>query len=256
VTADAASHATYVYCIVQSVRSPSLRGIPDSVPGAGEPRALQIDGDLWAIVADAPLDRFSSDQLERDLQDLEAVSRHALAHAAVVEFMFRKAPLLPLQLFTLFSGDARVRQDLARRASSLRTLLLNLRGLEEWGVRISVNAAPVSALSGKPASGRDYLATKKRLLDRGGAPAQGAIREAGRAMKSLKRLAVKVRKQALPPPGRNRPIVSGASFLVPASKRAEWKKQVGSVASQLRKGGHQLDVTGPWPPYHFTSPDR
>ncbi len=251
-TPSAGDSATYVFCLVQSARAPAVRGVPESVPGAGVPRVLRIDRDLWAVVADAPLDRFSSERLEDELRDVEAVSRHALAHASVVEFFFRRAPVIPLQLFTLFSGDDRVRQHVAGRARGLRTLFGRLRGLEEWGVRITLNPAAERGSPRSP-SGRDYLIAKKQQLDAGNVPARRVVREATAALKSLSRLATKVRQEAFPPPGRNRPYVTGASFLVAGKKRAQWKKQVARLAADLEKRGHRLDVSGPWPPYHFAS---
>ena len=256
--------ATYVFCLVQSARPPSLRGVPDSVPGAGAPRLLAIDRGLWAVVADAPLDRFSSERLQEDLQDLETVSRHALAHASVVEFFFRKAPVIPLQLFTLFSEDARAMRQLASRRAALTKLFARLRGLEEWGVRIIVDPAAAEAAviargtsggSSAP-SGRDYLQTKKRLLDQSAAPPKAAVKLAHAAFTSLARLAAKVRKQPFPPSGQNRPFVTGGSFLVKAAKRAQWKKQVAALTTSLSKHGHRLEVNGPWPPYHFASPGK
>jgi Gas vesicle synthesis protein GvpL/GvpF len=256
--------ATYVFCVVQSERAPVLRGVPDSVPGAGAPRVLPVDRGLWAAVADAPLDRFSSERLQEDLQDLEAVSRHALAHASVVEFFFRKAPVIPLQLFTLFSEDERAREQLASRGPALRKLFAQLRGLEEWGVRIIADPSAVDAASGRTTreressgpSGRDYLRNKKRLLDQSAEPPKAAMKEVDAALKSLGRVAARVRTQPFPPPGRNRPFVTGASFLVKAKKRAQWKKHVTSLTTDLAAHGHRLEMSGPWPPYHFASPGK
>src|SRR5438132_3139974 len=169
--------ATYVFCLVESKRAPSVRGAPDSVPGASPVRALEIDRGLWAIVADAPLDRFSGEALQQELQDLEALSRHALAHASIVEFFFHRAPVIPLKLFTLFSEDERARRQLRGRAPQLRRLFVRLRGHEEWGVRmtsstvdgrwsmVNAPAAPKRERDGgsmvgrRPAaaSGREYL---------------------------------------------------------------------------------------------------
>jgi hypothetical protein len=256
--------ATYVFCLVQSARTPSIRGVPESVPGAGGPRVLPINGDLWAIVADAPLERFSSDRLQEDLQDLEAVSRHALAHAAVVEFFFRKAPVIPLKLFTLFSEDARAREYLLGRAAALRKLFGELRGVEEWGVRVVVDPSAggfvpsqrtPAGISARP-SGKQYLQTKKRLLNQSGGAMRAAAKHAKAALKSLEAHATRVRHQSLPAPAANRPFVAGASFLVTAKGRAAWKKHVASVASALATHGHRLEVNGPWPPYHFASPGK
>jgi hypothetical protein len=252
-----------VFCLVQSAGPPSLRGVPDSVPGAGPPRLLPIDRGLWAVVADAPLDRFSSERLQDDLQDLEAVSRHALAHASVVEFFFRKAPVIPLQLFTLFSEDERARQQLASRRAALTSLFARLRGLEEWGVRIIADPMGGDGVAGREPpggssapSGREYLRTKKRLLDLSADPPKAVIKEANAALKSLERVAAGVRRQPFPAAGRNRPLVTGASFLVKAAKRSQWKKQVAALTRSLATHGHRLEVNGPWPPYHFAAPGK
>ena len=244
--------ATYVFCLVQSGRAPSLRGVPDSVPGAGAPRLISVDRNIWAVVADAPLERFSSEQLQNGFQDVEAISRHALAHAAVVEFFFRQATVIPLRLFTLFSADDRVRAHLQSRGARLRKLFAELRGLEEWGVRViagQVEAQEARSLS----SGRDYLVVKKRLNDWGVAPPRATVKEANGAVKILARLASKVRKEHFPPPGRGRPFVTGASLLVQAKRRRQFEKAVARLTAALARRGHRLEVSGPWPPYHFVA---
>lgn len=246
------SNATYVYCLVQSAKAPSLRGVPSSVPGAGAPRVLAIDRDVWAVVADAPLERFAGEQLQQDLQDVEAISRHALAHASVIEFFFRRAPVIPLKLFTLFSSDEKARAHVRSRLGPLKGLFVQLRGHEEWGVRIV--AGEVEAESARTLeSGRDYLQVKKRLQELTVAPSRATIRAADGALTSLGRLASKTRKDAFPPPGRGRPYVTGASFLVKAKRRGEWKKYAAKLAAGLAAQGHRLEMSGPWPPYHFAS---
>jgi hypothetical protein len=244
--------ATYVFCLVQSRRAPSMRGVPDSLPGAGAPRAIPVDRDVWAVVADAPLNRFSEKELEKNLQDLEAVSRHAMAHASVIEFLFRRWPVIPLKLFTLFSSDDRARQSLYSRRSTLRRLFAQLRGLEEWAVRIVAGEAEAQSAR-RTRSGRDYLETKKRLTEQSSAPPRSIVRDINAAMKRLGKLAARSRQEKLPPSGPGRRFVIGASFLVRANRRRQWECQIKILASELDRRGHALEVTGPWPPYHFVS---
>jgi hypothetical protein len=130
------------------------------------PRLLPIDRNLWAVVSDAPLERFAGEPLQQELQDVEAISRHALAHASVIEFFFRQTTVIPLKLFTLFSSDERAREHVRGRLGTLQRMFNSLRGLEEWGVRIfagEVEAESARALD----SGRDYLKIKQRLQARG-----------------------------------------------------------------------------------------
>jgi hypothetical protein len=244
--------ATYVFCLVQSGKAPSLRGVPGSVPGAGAPRLISIDRDVWAVVADAPLERFSGERLEHELQDVEAISRHAVAHASVIEFFFRRAPVIPLKLFTLFSTDERVLAHLQSRRARLVKLFAALRGLEEWGVRIIAGEVEAEAATSLK-SGRNYLQIKKRLHDQNARPPRATVTAVNAAFRSLTRLAFRVRRESFPPPSRGRPFVSGGSFLVKATKRGEWKKAVTALSAVLERQGHRLEMSGPWPPYHFVS---
>lgn len=247
-----ASNATYVYCLVHSPKSPSTRGVPASIPGARAPRLLAIDRDVWAVVADAPLDRFTGEQLQQEMQDVEAISRHAVAHAAVIEFFFRHAPVIPLKLFTLFSSDEKVLAHVRGQLAPLKRMFAGLRGLEEWGVRIIAGEVEAEAARTLD-SGRDYLQVKKRLYAQTVAPPRATVRTIENALRALGGLASKTRKETLPAPGRGRPYAAGASFLVAAKRRGAWTKRAAKLAGALAGEGHRLEMSGPWPPYHFVS---
>ena len=229
-----------------------MRGAPDSVPGAGRARLLAIDRGVWAVVADAPLERFAGEPLQQEMQDVEAISRHALAHALVIEFFFRRATVIPLKLFTLFSSDDKVSEHVRTRLAPLRRMFAALAGLEEWGVRVI--AGEVEAESARTLdSGRDYLQVKKRLHEQAVAPSRATVRAVNGALRSFARLASKTRTETFPPPGRGRPYVGGASFLVQAKRRGAWMKHAAKLAAALATEGHRLEMSGPWPPYHFVS---
>jgi hypothetical protein len=213
---------------------------------------LPIDRDVWAVVADAPLERFAGDELQKELQDVEGISRHALAHAAVVEFFFQRAPVIPLKLFTLFSSDEAARTSLLARAPRLKRMFADLRGHEEWGVRIvagEIEQQTASLLK----SGRDYLQTKKRLHDETVAPPRAIIRAVNGALSSISKVAARTKKEAFPPAGTGRPYVAGASYLVKTTRRGDWKKTITKITMTLANQGHRLEMSGPWPPYHFVS---
>ena len=101
-----------------------------------------------------------------------------------------------------------------------------LRGLEEWGVRIIARR------------GRSGIGANARQRPRLSAGEEAAARADGRAvarddargrMARSDRSAGSRRKRgrrAFPPPGRGRPYVTGASFLVKAKRRDAWKKHV------------------------------
>lgn len=242
-------NATYVFCLVRGDRAPSLRGAPDTVPGAGPLRFIKVDRGVWAAAADAPVDRFNSAQLEAEFQDVEAISRHAIAHAAVVEFLFKTSPVVPLKMLTLFSSDEKAVVTMRRQLRRVRSLFAELAGREEWAVRVVVEPLPEGPT--QLASGRAYLAAKKRL-SRGGASG-AAAKKASRVLAALSRHATRVRKDAFPPPAPGSPFIAGASLLVPVKRRKQWTQATSRAASTLAGEGNRLEVSGPWPPYHFVS---
>jgi hypothetical protein len=246
------ANATYVYCLVHSKTRPSLRGAPDSVPGAGSLRLLPIDREIWAAVADAPLEHFAGDALQQEMQEVEGISRHAFAHASVIEFFFRRSPVIPLKLFTLFSSDERVMVHVRSRLATLKRMFASLGGREEWAVRIIAGEMAREAARALD-SGRAYLTLKKRLHQQSSTASPKTVRAMDAALRSLGRVAVKSRKETFPAAAKGRPYVAGASFLVDAKRRGAWTKQINSITAAMDEAGHRLEVSGPWPPYHFVS---
>ena len=78
--------ATYLFCVIAAARRPRAAGA-----GAHRCRAWGRCGSSTSmaepalVVADAPLNRYGEDAINRGLADLDWVSRAAVAHEAVVE---------------------------------------------------------------------------------------------------------------------------------------------------------------------------
>ncbi len=247
-----ADTATYVFCVIHSPAEPSVKGAPRAADGTGPVRLIRLGGDLWAAAADAPLDRFSAERLEQELRDLEAISRHALGHASVVEFFFRQAAVVPLRLFALFHDDESARRHLHGRRTSLARVLSRVKGMEEWGVRLIAPPAERRAGRSKPASGRAYLQAK-RLPAREGSPPRAVSRSFAGVMRTLRARAVAARRQKFPPRASGRRYVVGGSFLVKTGHRAGWVRELEKQRARLAATGSALEASGPWPPYHFVA---
>src|SRR5918999_118989 len=109
---------TYVYCLIAADRRPVLRRRSGRLPGMGPVRLLDVNRGLWLAVADAPLDRYGEEAINRRLSDLDWVSRAAVAHEAIVESFLEERAIVPMKLFTIFTSDDRaveqVRSDRRR----------------------------------------------------------------------------------------------------------------------------------------------
>lgn len=252
--ARARAHAkgTYVYCVVQARRMPSVEAAPPGPPGLGPHRVLDGGDGLWLVAADAPLPRFGEAAIQRGLRNLTWLSRCAVAHEAVVEHCLRFRTVVPMKLFTLFDNDIRALAEIRRRRRQLDRTVERVGGRREWGVRIRDSGAPAVAGVRRPATGAGYLAAKRQARDAQHARAAIARSGVDKAFAALAAVAADAER---------RPVLEGvevktrllldAAFLVPIGATARFLAATGRLARDLGRDACSLEVTGPWPPYSF-----
>jgi hypothetical protein len=249
---------TYVYCLVADRKRPSVAKRPKGLPGLSRVRFLEVDQRaMWAVVADAPADRYSEQAINAGLSDLEWVSRAAVAHEAVVESFLGAGAVLPMKLFTLFVSDARALEHLARQRRQIDAALKRVAGHEEWAVRVVLDRA--KATSGgvregrqPPNSGAGYLARKKAQHK---ATAELAQRAREVVADLYDRLAAQAalarRRSANEMPAHGGPLLLDAAFLVPRTRARRFGAIVASQKKTLTGDGFGVTLSGPWPPYSF-----
>jgi hypothetical protein len=254
----ATASATYLYCAVQSARDP-VRGAktrpPRGVPGAGPVRALRAGGGVWLVAASAPLDRYAADVIDAHLADLDWVSRCAVAHDAVVEHFARRAPVIPMKLFTLFTTEARALAHVGRRRRKLDRLFARVADRDEWGVRLLLDERRALASNGPltAASGTEFLAKKKAARDARQRVVGTALDEADRLFEALTRVADDSRRRTPPVEGPASRMVLDAAFLVARGEARRFRAAATAASRALRPRGLEMSLTGPWPPYHFVA---
>ena len=248
--------ATYIYCLIESGRRPSAGGArrPRGLPFASAPELLEIGARLWAVAAQVPLSEYGAGQLEDRLRDIEWVAEIAVAHEAVVErFAAAKgAAVVPMKLFTMFSGPARARAELSRRRGAIDAVLKRIRGCREWGIRVTRSGAdrPPREKTAAPASGTAFLTAKKQARDAARDRQRRASAAAEAAFASLARLARDAHRHEAPAGATTPPLVD-AAFLVTDSRQARFKAAARRAAKICRDADAALVLTGPWPAYNF-----
>ena len=252
---------TYVYCLIRSARPPSLRGVPDGLPDASAPRALDLGNGLRGIVASVPATEYDEAALGRGLQDLEWVGGRAMAHEAVVEHFLSARAVLPMQLFTLFTSDERVVAHVSRNRARIERILARIDGQLEWGLRLTLDEKAAFASAARTVraegSGSAYLARKRDLLDVARARLAEARAEADRLYRTLSHAATDARRRSATEqaaPGSR--LLLDAAFLVSARRTAGFRAALRRGARTLQARGIVVSLTGPWPPYNFVQPKR
>ncbi len=254
--------ATYVYCVVRSARPPDLRGA-EGLPGTGKPRALAAGRALWLIVADAPVSRYGEAALARIVRDIDAVSRCAVAHSAVVARCARRHAVLPLRLLTLFSSDGRALAQVRRSRVAIARRLTSVAGRTEWGVqaRLEAGGGPSARRARAVARqetaglspGTRFLELRRHQREAARGLTGGARAAATSLHRVLARYADAARQR---PPGsvEGRPaLLLDAAYLVPATRAALFRQAVRAQAARAADRGLHVRLTGPWPPYSFVA---
>jgi hypothetical protein len=249
---------TYVYCVVAAERRPRTTRVPRGLPGMGPVRLLDIDKTLFAVVADAPLDKYGEAAINRGLTDLDWVSRAAVAHEAVVEAFIGETAVLPMKLFTIFMSDERAIAYVAAERPRIATFVKRVSNHQEWAVRVvfdrqrAAAAAPKRKTAPGNASGVAYLTRKKAQRDQvheQEARARDTVATLYDRLSARSRLAK--RRTASELPAQGGPLLLDAAFLVARARATAFQGLIAREAKALARLGYGMTFTGPWPPYSF-----
>lgn len=231
------------------------------------PRCAGVDGrhdtevirhaGLAAVASSVSLEEYGHGVLERSLEDLERLEALARAHQQVLDEALRLGPVVPMRICTIYDGADNVRDMLERAHRSLTDALDRLAGTAEWGVKafLAPQGPPaVTPGGGAPASGAEYLARKHSRR----AAAQSAQEAADAAVELVHRRlsehavdAVLNRVQDRRLSGREQEMILNAAYLVADARIEGFRSLVAELAGRHAKDGVLLELTGPWPAYHF-----
>jgi hypothetical protein len=229
--------------------APERRGV-DSVH---EVELIRHAG-LAALVSAVPLDEYGESGLRETLEDLDRLEVLARAHERVLDEALRAGTVVPFRICTVYASAARVEKMLARERNALTAALWNLRGVAEWGVKAYAGGGANGTAAGEPFSGTDYLF--RRLAQR--AAVAGARQTLEAAVEDVHaRLRESAADAMLSVPqtsaltGREEEMVLNGAYLVADADVDDFRALVAELDGRHRADGVQLELTGPWPAYHF-----
>jgi hypothetical protein len=234
------------------VRAPATLDGIDSVDEAG----------LAAIYREIDVD-----DLERRLADENPEGRiwleeTARDHAEILERALTAGAVVPFRLGTVFSGNEAVRALMRDRAEELGAQLDRVEGAREWGVRaivepeqleaaLAVQDPALETLRKEAASGAGRAYFARMQIDRMlGELSRSRLEEL--ALRLHDRLAALAREATVNPPQTDATILNGA-YLVARNREQELDAALDELASEVAPFGGAVELTGPWPPYNFTS---
>jgi hypothetical protein len=242
--------ATYLFGIVATgSRLPDPDGRP--VPGGGPLRSVEV-GRVEAVVCDVDPTTFDG-LAEAGPDGLEVLAATAYAHDGLLAELAASTTVLPLRLGTVLPDDGTVRTLLADSEPTLVAELERLAGRAEWAVTVRLLDAPeeVPPTSdvGAP-SGQDYLRQRQRERQARDERwrlrqelAESVHRQLAAAASDATTVGSRPIEDATPP------LLHGV-YLLDADQVPGFEAAVDGL--RAAHPAAVLEVSGPWPPYHFS----
>jgi hypothetical protein len=189
-----------------------------------------------------------SDQLQKNMENLEWLASASVAHHRVVGEIAKIAEILPARFGTVFLNEKSLIEDVQRRKKSLAKAFDRLAGTEEWGVKVFANTPPASpAVTAQ--SGKDYLLKKSAALEaRREHKPDPELENFDKALGQVALDEVRGGKFS----GAQRDLQFQASYLIARKQREKFHAVLKQYAGKW-SDSHRIEYAGPWPPYSFVS---
>lgn len=190
-----------------------------------------------------------SQELEKNLENLEWLAVHGIRHQEVVGEIAQKETIVPARFGTLFSSQAALLKDVEARKSALKKVFNRIADSDEWGVKVLVEDQPAKPVSTAAASsGREYLQQKAARIKKKPERDEGELEQLASALEKVATDSAPTGRVSGAQPG----LLWQATFLVPRTRRRQWERVLEDFVKQW-EGKRRIEVTGPWPPYSFVS---
>ncbi len=260
--------AYYVYCIAESAAAAQLPA--DSFPAAIEEGSKfeWIEAqNLAALVSRVSLATYNEESLAEHLTDATWTAIRAMRHETVVEYVAKRASVVPLRFGTIYLEREGIEKMLTDRSRGLEEIIEQLRGREEWGVNVySDRAALMSTITSvspvlremveraqQASPGQSYLMQKKidalkadevrATVNRIAEAIEQRLREHSDDARRLRILKVETTEHG--------ELKAKFAFLVKRSGFEEFRNAAERLAQENQAAGIRIELTGPWPVYNF-----
>lgn len=191
-------------------------------------------GGVWAAVSELP-----SRDGALPVADLVAFGK-------VVEAVHREAAVIPMRCGCLVDGEQELRRLLLEEATEHRSLLGELAGRVEMGIRILLPQRPEAATDPERSeTGRGYLAARRAHYGATDARSRRHQQAASGYDRALEGLYIRRRVEVGERGGRD---VVSVYYLVPDGSVGAFRD---AFARTTLADGTRALVSGPWPPYNF-----
>jgi len=232
-------------------------------------KSLKFDG-FYVVVKYVPENEYAEDTFKKNLTDIQWVNFHAREHIRVIGTIMDYTTVIPFKFGTIYQTKAGLQKFIADYSNSLTENLNQLRGKEEWSVKVYCDrkslCGQIDQLSEKAADleiqimasspGKAFLLGRKKSelieneMDRICKEYGQKYFDAFKSLSDSTSLGNLLPKEYT---GREDTMILNAAFLVCKDKVPDFKETFDMLGKKDEHSGFTIEATGPWPPFSFVN---
>ncbi|WP_026567040.1 GvpL/GvpF family gas vesicle protein [Bacillus sp. UNC41MFS5] len=258
----------YMYGVIlaeelQSLDVPAIKGIDQKTV------TLKIFKDFAAVITPVNAQNFSQEQIDLQLKNADWLKEKAFHHHEIISIIHQQFTILPMSFCTIFQNESNLESLLADQYGVIYQKLLTLKDKQEWNLKVFCNNEKALSfvlqhneavlnlrdqLASMP-KGKQFLMKKKlehlihSQLEVEQSKWWNEIKQQLTSIVSEINIRQNWGKEVTE---RKDEMIVNCDFLIDQSVSESFMNKVTVIEKIFEPLGCIFQVTGPWPPYHFS----
>ncbi|MCO1604103.1 GvpL/GvpF family gas vesicle protein [Desulfosporosinus nitroreducens] len=224
------------------------------------PCRIVENGNLGMLVCPVLQKEYSEESLHLYMEDMAWVESHARRHEETLLKTLEGRSIIPLPFCTIFTDEENIKRQLAQNAEEIQADLQRLGNHNEMHVKLFVDRKQLLEklheelpYSGEQSGGGYFQ--KRQWEKKIEEEMERVMNDYGESLyQDLNDISAEVilldKAGVVAPEGQQ--VVFAVQYLMAKESREEWDKKLKEFDEAADSLGFILDVSGPWPPYHFS----
>jgi hypothetical protein len=245
----------YAFCIFKVQSEPiTLLGMEDRTC------LLLENGSLGMLVCPVSGNDYNEESLHCHMEDMAWVVSHARRHEEVLLKVMEDRAIIPLPFCTIYTNENNIRQQLTKNAAMIHDDLRRLETHYEMQLKLFVNRQrlfeklqeEIPFTGGQNGGGYFQKLQREKKLN---AETERVMDDFGESLyQDLKLLAeegILIEKSEVLVQ-EEQSLVFAVHYLISKECREKWENKLKEFDEKADPLGFMVEVSGPWPPYHFS----
>lgn len=246
----------YAFGIIQV----NQEGMVDLLGMEDRPCRIVENGNLGMLVCPVLRKEYSEESLHLHMEDMAWVESHARRHEETLLKTMEGKAIIPLPFCTIFTDEENIKRQLAQNKEEIQADLQRLGNHNEMHVKLFVDRKRLLEklhqelpYSGGQSGGGYFQ--KRQWEKKIEEEMERVMNDYGESLyQDLNNISAEVilldKAGVVAPEGQQ--VVFAVQYLMAKECREEWDKKLKEFDEAADSLGFILDVSGPWPPYHFS----